>query len=69
MIQRPRVRSVSRRFRMTEDPFDVRRVQEAALEDFDYNAISTYNDTQAQYEMAGQVAPYFKRWRRQGPRP
>ncbi len=32
--------------------------------DFKYNTLATYNDTQAQYEMAGEIPPYPIRWRR-----
>jgi|GEM_PF-3266420 len=31
---------------------------------FKYNTIATYNSTQAQYEMAGEIPPYNERLRR-----
>lgn len=34
------------------------------LGDFKYNTLATYNDAQAQYEMAGEVPPYPIRRRR-----
>jgi hypothetical protein len=60
--QRGRI-NLRRSYRI-QDPFDERLVQEADLPGFDYNTIGTYNDTQAKYEMAGEIAPYYRRWRR-----